>query len=370
MPKGKIRPTDLVKITKWLAVGLKCNYNGEMHSVRRETQEDDFLSADPVLARLIESFDSVRSISGATSVFEASPSGRYLKVGLCRTCPDLIISGDSIELPLEFSPEILRSTSRRMNSRDTSDLDTLQVDTSVIAKQWTGAKSAQIVNGAFSFGPIRALVTSRFASNHFLVLCSLNPLKTSLAGAAGMMAILAKFAAASNSISQELYMLRGRIDRAEIMATADPLTSLANRAGFNMALEQEQRRALRYMGSTTVAIIDLDGLKVINDTKGHSEGDQLIVHAAQIIKDTCRSTDTVARLGGDEFAILAPETDQAGAEMLLARLRHGLARASISASIGIANTKGPNPDIPGLIEKADQLMYREKNIKKRSYRVG
>ena len=45
MPKGKIRPTDLVKITKWLAVGLKCNYNGEMHSVRRETQEDGFLTS-------------------------------------------------------------------------------------------------------------------------------------------------------------------------------------------------------------------------------------------------------------------------------------------------------------------------------------
>jgi diguanylate cyclase (GGDEF)-like protein len=341
-----------------------------MQSVRRETHEDGFLSADPVTARIIESFDSVRSITGATSVFEASYRSGYLHVGLCRTCPDLIIPGDSLELPPEFSPEFVQNTSQLIISSNKHDPGTLHVGTNVIAKQWRGHKTAQISNGSFSFGPIRALVTSKFESNRYVVLCSLHPLKIALTGAAGMMAVLAKFAAASTSISQELDMLRGRIDRAEIMATADPLTSLANRAGFSTALEQEQRRALRYMGSTTVAIIDLDGLKIINDTKGHSEGDQVIVHAAQIIKDTCRSTDTVARLGGDEFAILAPETDQAGAEMLLARLRHGLARASISASIGIANTNGPNPDIPGLIEKADQLMYREKNIKKRSYRAG
>ena len=106
-------------------------------------------------------------------------------------------------------------------------------------------------------------------------------------------------------------------------------------------------------------MLDIDGLKQINDSGGHAAGDAFIVRAAQALRTAARQNDVVARLGGDEFAMLAIECDRAGAEALLARTRLALREAGVPASVGMA-TRDPASGLQAAWERADQAMYADK----------
>src|SRR5207248_8026028 len=107
-------------------------------------------------------------------------------------------------------------------------------------------------------------------------------------------------------------------------ATHDALTGLPNRREFERLLTRELERSSRYGEIFSLAIIDLDGFKQLNDTRGHAAGDAVLRSAAKTIEEACRASDVAGRLGGDEFVVLLPETNQFAAAALCERLRAGV----------------------------------------------
>jgi diguanylate cyclase (GGDEF)-like protein len=164
------------------------------------------------------------------------------------------------------------------------------------------------------------------------------------------------------------YVLGRQSDRLRRLSTIDGLTGLCNRRGFDDRLQKECRRAGRYGSSLALLMIDIDGLKEVNDVRGHAAGDSLLRMTAIAIRESLRSSDVGARWGGDEFAIIAPETSREAAELLGRRLLVRLKRSSgsdpmVSASVGIAvfeptQHAGRNPE--SLIERADGALYLAK----------
>ena len=153
------------------------------------------------------------------------------------------------------------------------------------------------------------------------------------------------------------------------LSLVDDLTGLYNRRGLMALSEQQLRLAERTKKGLSLLFADLDGLKQINDTFGHQEGNRALIKIAEILRSTFRASDIVARLGGDEFAILTPDTSRAGAEALVGRLKERLAdhNASgqsgygLSLSVGVAHWDPENPcSIGDLLARADGAMYRHK----------
>lgn len=163
---------------------------------------------------------------------------------------------------------------------------------------------------------------------------------------------------------------QARIDaqlRAEAAATAsqaDALTGLLNRRGFDRVLLIEEKRSKRAPDlDDTIFVIDLDGLKTVNDTEGHAAGDRLIRLAADTLDRSIRGSDQLFRIGGDEFVILATESTPPGADVLLQRLRSALDEAGVAASIGSASRMAGGTLIEAFSD-ADHAMYRDKEARK------
>jgi diguanylate cyclase (GGDEF)-like protein len=153
---------------------------------------------------------------------------------------------------------------------------------------------------------------------------------------------------------------RRRARRAEAEAQVDPLTGLANRRAFDRRLAEEWERSQRYGHPLGVLMLDLDGFKQINDTRGHKEGDRILREAAARIANRLRTVDLAARYGGDEFAAICPETEDEGLESLALSLERCLAGLPVGASIGIAARRPEDENPLDLLERADAAMYREK----------
>ncbi|HYT26373.1 MAG TPA: GGDEF domain-containing protein, partial [Actinomycetota bacterium] len=122
-------------------------------------------------------------------------------------------------------------------------------------------------------------------------------------------------------LAQELEReeLERRVERAELEALTDPLTGVGNRRAWDHVFDAEEARCRRYGSPASLVSVDLDGLKRVNDGRGHVAGDALLRRAAQVILATKRASDVVARLGGDEFGVLAVECDEAAAAALAER---------------------------------------------------
>lgn len=156
------------------------------------------------------------------------------------------------------------------------------------------------------------------------------------------------------------------------LTLVDDLTGLYNRRGFITLAQQQLKIARRMSRDMLLLFADVDGLKGINDTLGHHEGDIALIETARILKETFREPDIIARIGGDEFAVLVIEASRAGAGSLARRFKENLKsyndaanrRYVLSLSIGVASY---NPEKPCLInellERADKLMYQEKRRK-------
>ena len=141
----------------------------------------------------------------------------------------------------------------------------------------------------------------------------------------------------------------------------DGVTRLLNRLGWEDDLKEAERRCRKQRLPATVVIIDLDGLKRINDTQGHDAGDDFIRRAAKALKGAARRKDTLARLGGDEFAYLAVGCDEASAPALAERLRKALDAAEVPASLGYAlRGKG---GLKTAVGAADEAMYENKRAR-------
>jgi diguanylate cyclase (GGDEF)-like protein len=171
--------------------------------------------------------------------------------------------------------------------------------------------------------------------------------------------------------------LKGRLEGEELLARTDALTQIANRRAFFEAASLELERARRHGRPITVAYVDCDDFKLVNDRLGHAEGDALLVTAAHTLRNATRAIDAVARLGGDEFGLLLPETDAPMAEALLSRLRATLLSAvqrhggwNVGFSIGAAVFLTPPESVDDLMARADELMYAAKRTAKGSIRLG
>ena len=158
----------------------------------------------------------------------------------------------------------------------------------------------------------------------------------------------------------QLRTMTVRAERAEREALEDHLTSLPNRRAWMQALDSEQARCDRSEGSVAIAVVDLDGLKRVNDEQGHLAGDLLVRQAATILRGAFRQSDVVARIGGDEFAVLVVDYNDQRPEVLATRVQAELARAGVGASIGAAVHEQPER-LVDVFHRADEAMYLMKD---------
>jgi diguanylate cyclase (GGDEF)-like protein len=152
------------------------------------------------------------------------------------------------------------------------------------------------------------------------------------------------------------------------LAITDPLTGLANHRQLVQALESEIRRSRRTAQPLAVVLLDLDGLKQINDRHGHLAGSLAIRRVAEALLGSCRGTDTAARFGGDEFALVLPETGEAAAwhvaRGIVDRLATDAEKPNLSISVGVAVYPGNGETVEALLNAADVALYETKERRK------
>jgi diguanylate cyclase (GGDEF)-like protein len=170
-------------------------------------------------------------------------------------------------------------------------------------------------------------------------------------------------------VAQATEELRKRKEEAELLARMDVLTGIPNRRAFMQAAEQEVLRAQRYGTPLTVAVLDLDHFKSINDTHGHAAGDHVLINRANLLAASVREVDSVGRMGGEEFAIIMPGTPLSEAIQAIERIRQAFEQNPVSdgeqlirstASFGVAEYPGADPTVDGLLAKADGALYLAK----------
>jgi diguanylate cyclase (GGDEF)-like protein len=160
--------------------------------------------------------------------------------------------------------------------------------------------------------------------------------------------------------------LRQSLRAEKKLALSDSLTGLANTRAFFDRLSAEIDRALRYGTIFTLAYLDLDHFKEVNDNYGHAEGDEVLRTVAETMRSTMRAADLSARLGGDEFGILLPETPFGKAEGALAKLRTEVTAAMVQASrpvrisVGAVTFEASVDTADDAMRIADGLMYEAK----------
>lgn len=162
-----------------------------------------------------------------------------------------------------------------------------------------------------------------------------------------------------------------RLNRAmqseRIFARTDFLTGILNTRSFHEVAQMEINRSIRYQRPFTIAFIDVDNFKTINDTFGHTVGDTVLRSIAINIKGHVRKTDIIARVGGDEFIVMLPETDRNTAPVVLSNMQHALLKEtnengwSVTFSIGVLTLTAPQLSVDEILGRVDQLMYKVKN---------
>lgn len=166
--------------------------------------------------------------------------------------------------------------------------------------------------------------------------------------------------------------LERELEQVSEMMHEDQLTGALNRRGMDETLEREIKRADRQQSAVSLALIDIDNFKQLNDTLGHQVGDQALIHLIKVIKEALRPTDAVARYGGEEFIIIMSETALQEGMATITRLQRELTkkfflhdnnRMLITFSAGVA-LRSPDEDAEELIGRADKAMYQAKQTGK------
>jgi diguanylate cyclase (GGDEF)-like protein len=151
----------------------------------------------------------------------------------------------------------------------------------------------------------------------------------------------------------------------QYLALTDTLTGLPNRRALTRQIERELARARRYGRALTIALLDVDHFKAINDTHGHDVGDRVLREIGRTAREELRDTDVLGRWGGEEFLLIAPETSLPHGRALAERVRVRLSeerildRLSVTVSIGVAAGRG-DEDLKDVIRRADDALYHAK----------
>ncbi len=170
-------------------------------------------------------------------------------------------------------------------------------------------------------------------------------------------------------VEERTSALREAIERLHQLATSDSLTGAENRRRFDERHLEVEARARRYGIPYSLAILDIDHFKTVNDTYGHQAGDDVLVELVRRLKERIRETDSVARFGGEEFVLLFPDTTLTEAEILTEGLRQIVAAQSfmtsetslrITISIGVAQWRATVEDRDQVVQAADAALYEAK----------
>ena len=160
--------------------------------------------------------------------------------------------------------------------------------------------------------------------------------------------------------------VRRALERERVLSRTDSLTQLLNARAFYEDAARVLALARRHRHPVTLAYIDLDDFKKVNDSLGHAGGDHVLRRVADTFTRSVRATDLIARLGGDEFAMLLPQTDGDGAKAMLERVRFDVettfahSQPPVTASIGAMSFDDPPATIEDVVRQADLLMYKVK----------
>ena len=231
------------------------------------------------------------------------------------------------------------------------------------------------VAAALAYGPRAGLTAAGLATAAFAVVLLLDPgleaygpedaLRLSVGlGATWLLAFVAVAYAGHQ---------RRTVAHALALSRTDPLTSLFNRSQLFVTLEQEVSRTRRSDRGFCVLMIDVDGLKAINDSAGHLRGDEVLRALGSVIRGSIRTVDSAYRYGGDEFVVLLPETDIVGAFVVAEKIRAGAedvgmmtaeADAMTSVSIGLVSHPEDGLGAEELMVAADRAMYQAKKLGK------
>jgi diguanylate cyclase (GGDEF)-like protein len=178
---------------------------------------------------------------------------------------------------------------------------------------------------------------------------------------------LLEYLAGQAVVSIENASLHETVER---QAVTDELTGLANVRAFTSVLDRELDRSRRFETPLGLLMLDLDDFKLVNDTYGHQQGDEVLALVAGVLRDLSRELDTPARYGGEEMAVVLPQTDVEGGEMLAERIREaveglrvprvGGGVLGVTVSIGVASVPYTAMDRGSLIAAADAALYRAK----------
>ncbi len=180
-------------------------------------------------------------------------------------------------------------------------------------------------------------------------------------------------------LEQEIAERKHLEEQLQQQAATDELTGISNRRHFLELSNYELKRAQRLNNPLSLALIDIDNFKRINDTYGHATGDQALVEFTRIFKTHIREIDLLARFGGDEFVMLLPEIDPQLAYFVLERVRLELSRQaihldgqqmSVTVSVGIAGLATEHDSLDSLLDRADKALYQAKKGGRNRISVG
>ncbi|WP_020677787.1 GGDEF domain-containing protein [Geopsychrobacter electrodiphilus] len=164
--------------------------------------------------------------------------------------------------------------------------------------------------------------------------------------------------------------LRAQFNTEREMSRIDHLTRALNRRGLLELVTYEMAQCSRHNRELSMAFLDLDNFKTINDQRGHAEGDRVLCAVVSTLRKTLRQADTIARVGGDEFVVMLPQTDAEAAGELLRKVQKQLLISMenqdwpVTFSIGLITYVTPQGTAEELIARVDQLMYSIKNRNK------
>ena len=231
------------------------------------------------------------------------------------------------------------------------------------------------VAAALAYGPRAGLTAAGLATAAFAAILFIDPQlgtympEDALRLSVGLVATwLLAFVAVAYAGHQ-----RRAMARAIEQARTDPLTGLFNRAQLFVTLEQEVSRTRRSDRGFCVLMIDLDGLKAINDSGGHLRGDEVLRALGAVIRNSIRTADSAYRYGGDEFVVLLPETEIVGAFVVAEKIRGGAEEVGMamtgpepvtSVSIGLVSHPEDGLSAEELMSAADRAMYQAKRLGK------
>ncbi len=176
----------------------------------------------------------------------------------------------------------------------------------------------------------------------------------------------------ADEAEHRIRQLEQELEQVSELVREDQLTGTLNRRGLDEMLERETARSDRSQESLSVALIDIDNFKLLNDTLGHQAGDRALMHVSEVIREALRPSDSVARYGGEEFLVVLPGSGAGEATDIIGRLQRLLTkklfeyngeRLVITFSAGVASRAAGEP-VEDVISRADQAMYQAKDAGK------